>query len=99
MSDDAPFRITLYDRGLRRRGWIGAPSRVEAVLRHNGVGQVSVAVDADHPRVSDVVTAENIAQYFGVSAVIGEIETPWNTVPSANARNAARSRSAFHFPL
>ena len=31
--------------------------------------------------VSDVVTADNIAQYFGVAAVIGEIETPWNMVP------------------
>ena len=87
MSDDAPFLITLYDRGLRRRGWIGAPSRVEAVLRHNGIGQVSVTVDADHPRVSDVVTAGARAtiHYLDEYVMSGRVGRIDGTGPAANS--------------
>lgn len=56
MGWESPFELTVYDAGFNRRGWVGAPTSVEFVPRHNAVGHCKITVDARHPRVPDLVT-------------------------------------------
>lgn len=52
----SPFRITVYDKAFGKRGTIGAPASVKWQHRHNGLSTATVVVDADHPRVPDLLT-------------------------------------------
>ena len=87
MSDLSPFRITLFDRSLRRRGWIGAPERVECIIRHNAVGQCAVTVSADHPRIPDVVAsgARATIDYLGQQVMSGRVGRCEGTGPLASS--------------
>ena len=84
---DAPFTITIYDRALARRGWIGAPAKVECTIRHNAVGQTSVTIPADHPRISDIVApgARSSIAYRDHVVMTGRIARVEGTGPRSAA--------------
>lgn len=65
----------MYDAALRRKGWIGAPVAVDARPRHNAVSSATVTVDADHPRVPDLVTpgARVTLEYDGSQLISGRV--------------------------
>lgn len=52
----SPFKLTVYDKAGAPRGTIGAPLSVKWQHRHNALSTATVAVDADHPRVADLLT-------------------------------------------
>jgi hypothetical protein len=49
------FRITTYDANFQRTGWIGAYQSISLTPMHNGVGQATFTIDADHPRAFDLM--------------------------------------------
>lgn len=75
----SPFVLTVYDKTFTRKGWIGAPVSVEAHVRHNALSHATITVDADHPRVVDLVQpgARMTLDYddgFLMSGRVGTIE-------------------------
>lgn len=84
---ESPFRLTVYDRWLRRRGWIGAPISVDAHPKHNDAGYTTVTVPTTHPRVPDLITpgARMVIEYdnhFLMSGRVGKIQGKGPTMQS-----------------
>lgn len=86
-STDSPFELTVYDHGLHRRGWIGAPAAVELVPRHNAVGYCKITVDARHPRVPDLLApgARMTVRYLDDMLMSGRVGRVEGNGPRAQA--------------
>jgi hypothetical protein len=52
----SPFKVTVYDRALKRVGFLGAPESISVNVRHNQQGTASLTVGADH-RLVGALTA------------------------------------------
>lgn len=51
---DSPFRITVYDKTMKRMGTIGDPTLVVATPRHNAQPTAALTIRSDHHRLSDL---------------------------------------------
>lgn len=51
----SPFRVTVFDGGMNRLGWIGDPIAVTVTERHNQISTGEVTVRSDHQRMSDLI--------------------------------------------
>lgn len=65
MALNFPIKLEAYDKTLAFKGEIASPDEVHLTPRWNQAGDCTFTVDADHPRVNDLVTegARVVAQY------------------------------------
>jgi hypothetical protein len=82
-----PFRLTVYNKAFGRRGWVGAPLRVSATVRHNAVSVASFTIDGDHPRAADLLApgARVVVEYDGAHLLGGPVRTFSGAGPAASA--------------
>lgn len=88
-----PFTLTVYDGQFGRRGWIGDPLSVTATVRHNAISSCSVEVDADHPRVPDLMAsgARLAVDYDGRHLLSGPIVSREGKGPATTATITVRA--------
>ncbi len=51
MTEESPFRITLYDKNFVRQGWLGDPAQLSVVPVFNGVGDASITVSSRNKKM------------------------------------------------
>ena len=56
-GDHAPLTIEVWDKDYVRRGIVTRPTSVTGSIMHNSPGTFSFQVDADHPRIDDLVAS------------------------------------------
>ncbi len=52
VSFDTPFKITLYDKTLKRIGWVGAYRSLTLTLAHNQVSNAWLTLDGDNDKIA-----------------------------------------------
>ena len=83
MTTEPPFTIEVYDKEFVRQGWIGNPTSVTCIPRHNQVDKLTVTVPTSHIRL-DALTARGarlVAHYRGEQVFSGPIRTVEGTGP------------------
>lgn len=70
-----PFKVTIYSKTYARLGWIGNPVSLTVNPRHNVLGTATMVMDADHPRISDLLAggARAVIEYRGEHIIGGPI--------------------------
>jgi hypothetical protein len=51
VTGESPFRITLYDKGFERQGWLGDPESLSVAVHHNAVGDAVITVGARNAKL------------------------------------------------
>ncbi|MDR6794364.1 hypothetical protein J2X12_002899 [Pseudarthrobacter oxydans] len=70
-----PFKITVYDRNLVRKGFISTPSSLRAIPRHNLKGTATFQLALDHPMLGDLMAEGSrvVIDYRGKQAMSGPV--------------------------
>ncbi len=73
--EDAPFTIAVYDKTLRRVGWVGDPVSLTVTPRHNRQPTAALTVRADHGRLPDLAAkgARLVLSYDGSQIMSGRV--------------------------
>jgi hypothetical protein len=72
---DLPFKLTMFDRGFNRQGWIGDPIGCEFTPRHNAIGSMSLSVKSGHPKLGYLLAsgARLAVDYHGAPLMSGRL--------------------------
>lgn len=55
MTEQNPFRVTVYDKNFKRKGWVGSYESLTAIPTHNGIGTADLVLPVEAPRFGDLM--------------------------------------------
>jgi hypothetical protein len=96
-DSNTPFRITLYDKTLKRIGWVGAYRSLTLTLAHNQVSNAWLTLDGDDQKVAALMThgARYAVDYEGQRIFNGPITTREGAGPSRSSYVTFNAQSDF----
>ncbi|NKG21115.1 Gp37-like protein [Paeniglutamicibacter terrestris] len=87
MADD--LKITVYSKAFVRLGWIGRATSVGGTIIFNEVGEMTVAVDDDHPMMGALLTEGTRLVIEGYGLSLPLMSGPIMSVKAGRAAGAA----------
>jgi hypothetical protein len=97
MVNAAPFKVTLYDKTLKRLGWIGAYRSLTLTLAHNQVSNAWLTLDGDDQKVAALMTPGSrfAVDYDGERIFNGPVFTREGAGPSRSSYATFNAQSNF----
>lgn len=82
-----PVKITVYNGAYQRKGWIGAPVKLDLHPRFKVPGTATLTLSPDDPRLGDLTNtdagARVVIEYDGAFLMSGWVDTLTGAIPSA----------------
>lgn len=85
-----PFRVSVWDKSFGFVGWIGNPTEVHAIPRHNGLPTGSLVIDGDHRWADALMDVDSGVRahidYEGTRAIGGRVMSAVLQGPSSSSQ-------------
>jgi hypothetical protein len=86
VSAAEPFRVTLYDKGYARQGWLGDPESLNVVVSHNAPGAAEIVVGSRNAKLPLLMErgARAVIEYEGEHLLSGPVRAKAGKGPALN---------------
>ncbi|MDI2019694.1 Gp37-like protein [Paenarthrobacter nicotinovorans] len=86
MTEESPFRITLYDKNFVRQGWLGDPEQLSVSAVYNGIGDASITVGGRNQKLPLLMErgARAVIEYRDEHMIGGKIRAKSGKGPSVD---------------